>query len=181
MSQFEMDFDPATLPRSSPVSPMSPKAPLTPIFLSSQPCIDWAIPTIEDGHFGDTPLIRDKQLIAIGNEVSASNSSFDNWQCRFALEDVWATRASAAPCGDRFSTPDEVVHHFFAKHCPIELDNSPIRYKCRRCDQCSTEKQYYCQCGTVGSGNWEQWIYGYAVRCCGQDGAVKHSEPSQGW
>ncbi|KPM46369.1 hypothetical protein AK830_g236 [Neonectria ditissima] len=156
MPQFEMDFDPATLPRSSPASPMSPLAPLTPMFFPSQPCVDWAIPTTEDGYLGITPLMRNERLIAIGSEVSASDEGFNNWQCRFNLGEVWTPRALAAPCGERFSTPSEVVDHFFATHHLIELDASPIRYR-------------------------EQWIYGYAVQRCGWDGAVERSEASQGW
>ncbi|RTE69419.1 hypothetical protein BHE90_016199 [Fusarium euwallaceae] len=110
---------------------------------------------------GKPQLMRSFSIVAIGRDLACPPTQTTTWQCLF-----WDDQQAGAmrkPCTRSFTTPTELIDHFFKIHHPVELCESPILFRCRQCDQWNDKRQYCCKCGNVESEKQEQWIYGYGV------------------
>lgn len=121
-------------------------------------------PALSDESLGEPQLMRNFSIVAIGRDLTCTPTKTTTWQCLFWDDQhVGAMSAMAEPCTQNFTSPTELMDHFFKIHHPVELYDPPIWFRCRQCCQWNDKQQYCCRCGNVESEKQEQWIYGYGV------------------
>lgn len=142
------------LPSVSTDTPLGPT--LIPLTLDNS--------TLDAEPIGEPQLMRSFSIVAIGRDLTCTPTKTTTWQCLFwNNQHAGAMPVMAKPCTNKFTTPTELMDHFFKIHHPVELYDPPIWFRCRLCDQWNDKQQYCCKCGNVESENQEQWIYGYGV------------------
>ncbi|KAI8675481.1 DUF2439 domain-containing protein [Fusarium keratoplasticum] len=107
---------------------------------------------------GKPQLMRSFSIVAIGRDLACTPTKTTTWQCLFWNDQhAGAMPVMAKPCTHKFTTPTELMDHFFKIHHPVELYDPPI------------------WCGNVEVEKQEQWIYGYGV--CASPSQSPRSKP----